>query len=399
MSTRERRGEPQPAHLPMSSPEDVGAIAVDTNVYKEYGFRVRSQPLAALGQVEDIGVKWLVPEFWERELQRHIAENSDKVSTLRRDLEKSREWANKSQLALAEKLVAALTTESGQSIGNRLLDEHYESGAPVRLQTAWSSGPNVLRAYFDSQHPFEASGSKKSEFPDAFALATLEAWARKNATKVLVVTRDAGCLRACAATDVLVGSNSLTEALGALRKADERRKAVIDELEVLLTQELRSDVSDLRKAIDAYLEKIVPDLELEVTFQEESGADCDHEVTYVWVDRIEPMGTADGRLHLRIFTATVGGLTFVCDFRVHVDATAQFAKLYRGSRSSSSLHDAPEENGDGTVELEVIVTLQPAGALSARTLPHASIRNVEVRVLETDIDFGTIRGWEPGYEE
>ena len=81
-------------------------------------------------------------------------------------------------------------------------------------------------------------------------------------------------------------------------------------------------VSELRKAIDAYIENSAPDLELEVTFQEESGADCGHEVTYVWVDRIEPMGTADSSAaSSNIHRATVGGLTFVCDFRVHVDVT------------------------------------------------------------------------------
>ena len=65
MSTRDRKVTSEPAHLQLSSPEDVGAIAVDTNVYKEYGFRVRSQPLVELAQVKELGIKWLLPEFWE----------------------------------------------------------------------------------------------------------------------------------------------------------------------------------------------------------------------------------------------------------------------------------------------------------------------------------------------
>lgn len=85
MSMRDRHGEPQPKHLPLSSSEDVGTIGIDTNVHNEYEFGVRSQPLAALGHVDSIGVKWLVPEFCEREFERHIAENSGKVSALRCD--------------------------------------------------------------------------------------------------------------------------------------------------------------------------------------------------------------------------------------------------------------------------------------------------------------------------
>lgn len=401
MTVRDRRVEPQPAHLPLSSPEDVGAIAVDTNIYKEYGFRVRSQPLAELGQLEEIGVRWLVPEFWQRELERHIADNLDKVAPLRRELEKAREWADPAQLQHAEDLVAMLAQESGKTIGRRLLDEHFGTGEPVMLTTDWSAGPDVLMAYFGSTDPFEPSGSKKSEFPDAFALATISAWARKNNTKVLVVTKDAGCLRACAASDVLLGSNSLPVALETVRKADQRRKAVIEELEQVLAQELRSEVSELRKGIDTFIEKLVPnlDIDLDIQFDEESGAECDHEVSDVRVERVVPIGSYASKLQLRVFTATVGGLTFVCDFRVHVEVDARFARVLKGSRSRSYLHEAPVETTGGSIDVEVIVTLQPSGALSALTLPFASIRNFELRELMTDIDFGSVVAWEPGYQE
>ncbi len=398
MSTRDRKAA-QPPHLPLSSPEDVGAIAVDTNVYKEYGFRVRSQPLVELAQVKELGIKWLVPEFWELELQRHMAENADRVNTLRRDLAKARDWADKSQLEHAEKLSQALAAESGAAVAARLLKEHFSSGKSERLKTAWSAGPEVLGNYFASRDPFEPSGSKKSEFPDAFALATLEAWARKNNTKVLVVTRDAGCLRACAASDALVVSDSLTEALGALRRADEGRKAVIEQYEQLLSRELRNEVSELRRSIDAIIEKRLPDLELEIDFEEDRGLDCDHEVTDVKVERITPVGYTDGSLELRVFTATVGELSFVCEFQVRVEAKARFARAYRGSRTSSHLYNAPEETADGTVDLEAIITLQPAGALSAQTLPQANVRRVELDVREANIDFGSVDAWEPGYEE
>lgn len=399
MSTRDRKATSEPVHLPLSSPEDVGAIAVDTNVYKEYGFRVRSQPLVELGQVKELGIKWLVPEFWEQELQRHLVENAEKVSALRRDLGRAREWADKLQLESAEKLTQALAAESGATIAARLLKEHFGSSKPERLRTAWTEGPTVLADYFASHDPFEPSGAKKSEFPDAFALATLAAWARKNNTKVLVVTKDAGCLRACAASEVLVGSNSLTDALGALRKADEGRKAVMEEYERLLARELRNELSELRRGIDAAIEKRLPDLELEIEFQEDGELDCDHELSDVRVERIDPIGYADGRLELRVFTATVGELSFACEFQVRVEAKARFARVYRGSRTSSHLSNAPEETADGTVDLEAIITLQPAGALSAQTLPHANIRRVELEVRDSDIDFGTVEAWEPGYEE
>jgi hypothetical protein len=298
-----------------------------------------------------------------------------------------------------KELGAALSRETGEAVARRLLAEHFAAGDPVRLKTAWASGPTVMNAYFASQDPFEPSGPKKSEFPDAFALVTLEEWALKNDKKVLVVTRDAGCLRACAASDVLVGAASLTEALGALRKADASRKAVIEEYEHLLARELRSEVSELRKGIDAAIESRLPDMELEIEFDEASGRDCDHELADIRVDRIDPIESRSGRPQIRVFTATVGELSFVCELRVHVEAQARFARIFSGSRSSTQLDNAPEELADGTVDIEAIITLQPAGALSARTLPHANIRRIELQVHDVNIDFGTIEAWEPGYEE
>lgn len=100
-----------------------------------------------------------------------------------------------------------------------------------------------------------------------------------------------------------------------------------------------------------------------------------------------------------VFTATVGELSFVCEFQVRVEAKARFARIYRGSRTSSHLYNAPEETADGTVDLEAIITLQPAGALSAQTLPQANVRRVELDVREANIDFGSVDAWEPGYEE
>lgn len=398
MSIRERKSATAPESLPLPLPEDVGAIAVDTNVYKEYGFRTRGQPLAELPNVKNLGIKWLVPEFWELELLRHMTLNAEKLNILRRDLENAVEWASKEQLEHADKLLAAVTLETKKSVASRLLTEHYRDNKPVRLRTVWSAGPGVIADYFTHRDPFEASGAKRKEFPDAFALATLTDWAKKNCTKVLVVTNDAGCLRACAASEYLVGSGNLTEALGALRTADAGRKEVIEQYEKLLSSELVNEVSDLRRGIDLEIEKRLMDLELDVDYQSDSGHECEYELSGIKIERIDPVVRADKGLELRVFTATVGELSFSCEFSVRVEAMARFARAFRGTRSTQ-LHGAPEHETNGTIDLEAIVTLQPIGSLSAQTLPHANIRKIELLVRNTDIDFGEVEAWEPDYEE
>jgi hypothetical protein len=45
--------------------------------------------------------------------------------------------------------------------------------------------------YFNSKPPFSESGKKKSEFPDAIALLSLDAYAKKRGIKILAVSTDA----------------------------------------------------------------------------------------------------------------------------------------------------------------------------------------------------------------
>jgi hypothetical protein len=59
----------------------------------------------------------------------------------------------------------------------------------------------VLDDYFEQRPPF--SEKKKSEFPDAFAAAALEAWCKKKSEKILVISGDGDWPIICEGSDVL----------------------------------------------------------------------------------------------------------------------------------------------------------------------------------------------------
>lgn len=286
--------------LSLPLPDDVGAIAVDTNIYKEYGFRVRSQPLVELTRVKELGVNWVIPEVWEHELLHHFLETTQKVIGLQRELSRVLEWADEEQVQLANKLSTTLVSETPSTLASKLLAEHFGRAKPVRLSTDWTVGPDVLKRYFSGAAPFEITGHKKSEFPDAFALATLANWAIQNNTRVLVVTRDAGCFRACEAFEVLVATKSLTEALSVLRASDAGRKAVVSQYESLIASELSDERSELREHLDAEIDKRLTDLDLEIEYEEESGLECEYEIANVSIDRIQPNTYGDGTVELRV---------------------------------------------------------------------------------------------------
>lgn len=390
--------KPEPSQLPLSSVDDIGAIAVDTNVYRQWGLRLRAQPLASIPEVKSLGVKWLIPEVWERELQRHLTAQAAAQLGLRASLARAHEWSDKQGRELAEELAAHWKEDTPETVCTRLLAEHFRAGKPVRLPTSWQAGPRVLDDYFSARAPFEASGPKVKEFPDALALATLAAWAGKNRTRVLVVTQDKGCLKACEGSEHLVGLAKLPEALNKLRTLNGERMAVISEYEALLSSQLLAEDSELLGSIEAAVRDKLEDLELDVDYEEERDREVDVQVTEIELDELKPVSFVDGGVDLRVFHATPQELSFQCVVSADVDVKARFPRIYRG-QSRSLLGDAPEESARGTVEFDAIVTLEPTGALSANTLPFASVESVEVHVRHSEVNFGTVEAWEPSYLE
>lgn len=76
----------------------------------------------------------------------------------------------------------------------------------------------LLKVYFNTKAPFENAADKKSEFPDAIALLSLQGWAQQNKKSVLFVTKDKGCQKFCSETDCLLAIDDLDDALALIQK-------------------------------------------------------------------------------------------------------------------------------------------------------------------------------------
>ena len=105
----------------------------------------------------------------------------------------------------------------------------------------------LLKVYFRTKAPFESAADKKSEFPDAIALLSLQGWARQKNTSVLFVTKDKGCQKFCSESDCLVAIDELDDAL-----------ALIQERQDYLTQELCKKVEQkfAHDGAEEFLEKL-----------------------------------------------------------------------------------------------------------------------------------------------
>lgn len=168
----------------------------------------------------------LIPSIWEREIKRH----------LRTRIERAREKA----LSMSERDIYILKSAEAHSglkafrvaveavdvaeTANTLWEEFIVETHAIKVDPPPNSATEVLDWYFSQHLPFEGAGDKKHEFPDAFALHSLSAFAASNGLQVVVViTKDSGAYGHCANTERLLAFHDVQSALGAFDA-----KALID---------------------------------------------------------------------------------------------------------------------------------------------------------------------------
>jgi hypothetical protein len=190
-------------------------IAIDTAVFDRYGCNLQFPVLASLNQFKGRSTTLIISEIVRNEVTAHIARDAAATQEkLRAALNQHRkqcklpqDFADGTRLSIdddadghAEKLVKTFMEEVGATV------------VPAAGDAALAQ--EVLRRYFATEVPFEAKEAKKAEFPDAFALLSLEADAKSRKGLTLCVSSDKGWQSFCRASEHLVWISDIIEALG-----------------------------------------------------------------------------------------------------------------------------------------------------------------------------------------
>lgn len=166
------------------------AFTIDTNTIIHGGIDFETGLLAQLEQFKNGPVKFIISEIVVRETLKHLQANTKKT----RDAALSS--LNK---AAGAGLISdeAATEAKGAFIDSRdvarikiaaFLEATGAEVVPANLATVDA----LLKSYFEPTAPFEASGDKKSEFPDAMALISLDHWAQSSGRTILAASADKG---------------------------------------------------------------------------------------------------------------------------------------------------------------------------------------------------------------
>lgn len=365
----------------------IGAISVDTCIFTENGDRLDSGLLKHLEQFKDNAFQLVFSEITLREVHGHIAKNSEEAKT---KLVSALRSAGKLWDVPKEKQELAVTHLLGEDsakvmASNRVKDFASRCGAQVIDAKSMLDVQDLLKRYFSVLPPFEASAEKKSEFPDAIALLSLQAWAKKEGTALLFVTKDKGCKEFCKESAYLYAVDELGEALTIIQDRDTHCATLCKAIEAMIAN---GDYPDLVEKITDTVANHIWDIswiiEADAAFYYEDELD---EVEVVSCD----FASSHGRPEFSAVDYRNDRMVVQTSMKLDVRASCNF---------SFSVKDGIDHDmvriGDALVSRKDTITVDVLLTFESPNVETPEVVEIELISSRQRLDFGSI---EPDYGE
>ena len=226
---------------------EISAISVDTSIFDANKQRLDKGLFSKLRQFGRSKVDLIFPDAVWKEIELHLLESlANSKKRFSKDLVELCEFVGgdiEQVNALKEKM-------DGMPEIEKLCSDHLsnfieESKAEILVAGQFVTIDEIMALYFEKKPPFQTSGPKRKEFPDAIALKTLERWAVKNKKNILLVSGDNDWKNYCNKSDRLFILQDLATALTMFHSPDDHQKILLEKL----LQDLENDDSDLMKHI------------------------------------------------------------------------------------------------------------------------------------------------------
>ncbi|MCE1225032.1 MAG: PIN domain-containing protein [Geobacteraceae bacterium] len=173
---------------------DFGAITIDNCIFKGEGYKLDEGLLKQMVQFKNGPVQVIQTDIVHNEARKHLAENIGKARTSISQALRTAAKQLKIRQATIDAAAELLTIpgEDAEVAENRLLKYYERIGAEILKCSDYIDSERLIDMYFGTKAPFESVKDKKSEFPDAIALISLEKWAEEKGLKVIAVSNDGG---------------------------------------------------------------------------------------------------------------------------------------------------------------------------------------------------------------
>lgn len=227
--------------------QGLDVITVDTSIFDANKQRLDRGLFEKLEQFGTHPVQLVISDVVYREIKKHLIESiSSTQSKFSKDMLSVCEFVGGDIAevnALKEKLDAMpIPQEQAELQLKRFV---ANSGAAILQAGSHVKTSELVDLYFNEEPPFHLSNSKKSEFPDAIALITLEHWAEENDKNVLVVSGDGDWREFCKQSKRLHLLKDLAVALDLFQTPEN----IAIQMLVLLEEEIQTAGSDFEKEL------------------------------------------------------------------------------------------------------------------------------------------------------
>ncbi|ARV60684.1 hypothetical protein BZZ01_20540 [Nostocales cyanobacterium HT-58-2] len=364
--------------------EHFGAITLDTSIFDAQGLRLESGLLKQLEQFRHRPTKLILCEVVKNEIFSHLIRDIKNAQT---EIEKSLKQA-KNHWQIEDEIINSLKNSifrgrEPQAIASERLNKFIEATSLELIEAqAHVKLGELIKKYFDAQPPFSEIGKKKNEFPDAISLMSLESWAEKNSTKVVVVTLDNDWKSFCKDSKWLVVVDDLAKALE-LFQNQPNAYAICKQLS---EKHSKGELKDITEAIASALENEIWNLNI---YPEASSAyRYEEEVTEISYEGFEFEILEEPKIIFRPIQFDFESL--VVEAKLNVDVSVE-CNFYFFVYDSIDKDDVPigstYVNRQVALEVDVLVTL--TGDLT-KVNEDIEIDDVEVITTREIIDFGEV---------
>jgi hypothetical protein len=238
-------------------PYDV--VTLDTNIFANNHYDLERGLLAQLAQFKQGSARFILSEIVHSELKRHLV---SATATKRQRLICLAREAKDSGLLPAAEAQQLVEICNGAAAPEAAVISRLESFADATgmeiISAATTSMQDLLSRYFSTSPPFEASGAKKKEFPDAIALMSIEAWASQSRLKVLAISNDVGWAAYATNSPHMDVQSDLATALSSFQEKNAQARQLVEDL---LNSINLDHPPPLKEEIVAILKGIVEDID------------------------------------------------------------------------------------------------------------------------------------------
>lgn len=222
----------------------ITALAVDTSIFQKHGYKFESGLLAALNQFSDSHIKVAYSDVVLGEVRKHLREAAiESRKSIQGIINKINKTWLISEVDCKKNIDSLLPSISDEEFIDNRIAKFIKLTAGIEIFSKdWINISDLLCGYFSAQPPFEGTGSKKSEFPDAIALQSLQNWSQHHNVNTLVISDDNGWVNFCSTAPNLICINDLATALSYFQEA---QKILADRLFELY----KADVFDFKDPV------------------------------------------------------------------------------------------------------------------------------------------------------